>query len=62
MKKFLINTSLRTPDGVRGDLIYVEANNIDEAIETIKENGHMYDSYQHMEITNPIQVISRKLY
>jgi len=62
MKKFLINTSLRTSDGVRGDLIYVEANNIDEAIETIKENGHMYDSYQHMEITNPIQVISRKLY
>lgn len=62
MKKFLINTSLRTSDGVRGDLIYVEANNIDEAILTIKENGHMYDSYQHMEITNPIQVISRKLY
>ena len=62
MKKFLINTSLRTTDGVRGDLIYVEANNIDEAIETIKENGHIYDSYQHMELTSTIQVISRKLY
>lgn len=62
MKKYLINTSLRTKDELRGELIYVEANNLNEALEIIKENGHQYDSYRHMEITNPLQVISRKLY
>lgn len=62
MKKYIINTSFHAKNELRGELIYIEAYNLDEALEIIKQNGHKYDSFRHIEITNPIQVLSRKIY
>lgn len=62
MRKFLINISYIVIDGTRGDLYYIEADTLQQALSDIENTGIKVDHYTFMEITQPLQVISRKLY
>ena len=62
MRKFLINISYIVLDGRRGDLYYIEADTLEQALSKIENKGIKVDHYTFMEITQPLQVISRKLY
>jgi hypothetical protein len=62
MRKFLINISYIVLDGTRGDLYYIEADTLQQALSEIENTGIKVDHYTFMEITQPLQVISRKLY
>jgi hypothetical protein len=62
MRKFLINISYIVIDGTRGDLYYIEADTLQQALSEIENTGIKVDHYTFMEIIQPLQVISRKLY
>ena len=62
MKMYLINVSFQTKDGLRGDLIYVNASTLEDALTKIRETGYEFDSYTFVELTKSPQVISRMLY
>jgi hypothetical protein len=62
MRKFLINISYIFLDGTRRDLYYIETDTLQQALSEIENMGIKVDHYTFMEITQPLQVISRKLY